>query len=122
MIVLPSGPSQIPTLKGMPSGVFSGESGPPTCGAGCHPEESFCVEKPLIPECARVLSSDAGNPKQSGSMYSSLAIPNSLRNQLLQYRPWRMIDAAWGEFPSLSPMERHLINEHRDETSCFIRS
>ena len=79
MMVLPSVPSQMPTLNGMPSGVCSGESGPPTRGAGCHPDESFCVEKPFTPACARMLGSEAGKPKQSGSMYSSLALPNSLR-------------------------------------------
>ena len=79
MMVSPSVPSQMPTLKGMPSGVCSGELGPPTIGAGCQPEESFWVEKPLTPACARMLGSEAGKPKQSGSMYSALALPNSLR-------------------------------------------
>ena len=39
MIVLPSVPSQMPTLNGMPSGVCSGELGPPTRGAGCQPDD-----------------------------------------------------------------------------------
>src|SRR5579862_3214138 len=102
MIVFPSGPSHKPTLNGMPSGVFSGESGPPTCGAGCHPEESFCVEKPLIPTCARMLGKEAGKPKQSGSIYSALVLPNSLRKYSLPYRIWRMIDSALGVFTSPS--------------------
>jgi hypothetical protein len=65
----------------MPSGVFSTESGPPA--ATDDPHVSFCVEKPFTPACARMLGSEAGKPKQSGSMYSALALPNSLRNQLL---------------------------------------
>ena len=77
MMLLPSGPSHTPTLNGMPSGVFSGESGPPTLAAGCQLEDSFCVEKYLIPACLRMLGSDAGKPKQSGSMYSALVLPNS---------------------------------------------
>ena len=76
---LPSGPIQTPTLKGMPSGVFSGESGPPTLGAGCQVAFSFWVEKPLTPAWWRMLGSEAGKPKQSGSMYSLLAMPKSLR-------------------------------------------
>ena len=47
MTLLPSGPSQTPTLKGVPTGVFSGESGPPT-GAN-DPHVSFCVENPAMP-------------------------------------------------------------------------
>ena len=38
---------------------------------------------PSRPAWARMLGSDAGNPKQSGSMYSSLALPNSLRKYVL---------------------------------------
>src|ERR1700759_4914159 len=62
----PSGPIQRPTLNGIPSGVCSGESGPPILGAGCHAAFSFCVENPFTPACARMLGNDAGNPKQSG--------------------------------------------------------
>jgi hypothetical protein len=69
----------MPMLKGMPSGVRWGESGPPTRAAGCQADESFCVEKPLMPAWARMLGREAGNPKQSGSMYSWLVFPNSLR-------------------------------------------
>src|SRR5215467_8661003 len=105
MMVLPSGPCQIPTLKGMPSGVFSGELGPPTRGAGCQFAESFCVEKPLMPACARIDGNEAGNPKQSGSMYSALALPNSFRKYVLPYRTWRMIDSALGRLTSPSSME-----------------
>src|SRR5947208_15222171 len=122
MTVRPSVPSQTPTLKGMPTGVFSGESGPPTWGAGCHPDESFCVEKPLMPEWARMLGSEAGNPKQSGSMYSSLAIPNSLRNQLLPYRIWRIIDSALGELTSPSSIEDPAGYQRPAATYCFSRS
>src|SRR5262245_58451256 len=116
MTVRPSVPSQIPTLKGIPTGVFSGESGPPTCGAGCHAEENFWVEKPLMPECARMLGNEAGKPKQSGSMYSSLAIPNSLRNQLLPYRICRMIDSALGELTSPSSIDEPAGNQRPVET------
>ncbi len=73
----PSSPSQIPTLNGMPSGVASGDPSPPTGAAECH--VSFCVENPTMPAWARMLGSDAGNPKQSGSMYSALVLPNSRR-------------------------------------------
>ncbi len=69
----------MPTLKGMPSGVRSGEPGPPTRAAGCQLADSFCVENPLIPACERMLGSEAGKPKQSGSMYSMLVLPNSRR-------------------------------------------
>ncbi len=60
---LPSSPSHQPTLKGIPMAEF---------------QLSFCVENPFRPMCARMLGSDAGNPKQSGSMYSALVLPNSL--------------------------------------------
>ncbi len=79
MMPLPSRPSQTPTLKGMPAGVFSGESGPPT-GAN-EPQVSFWVEKPRRPQWARMLGSEAGKPKQSGSMNSALDLPSSARNQ-----------------------------------------
>src|ERR1700727_2691872 len=49
MMGLPAVPSHTPTLKGMPSGVCSGESGPPTLGAGCQPELNFWVENPRTP-------------------------------------------------------------------------
>jgi hypothetical protein len=75
--VAPSGPTQTPTLNGVPSGVFSSDSAPPTLAD--DPQVSFCVEKPFTPECARMLGNEAGNPKQSGSMYSSLALPKDLR-------------------------------------------
>ena len=48
-------------------------------GAGCQLAFSFCVEKPLTPACASMVGSEAGNPKQSGSIYSALALPNSCR-------------------------------------------
>src|SRR5262249_55129266 len=116
------GPSQMPTLKGMPTGVFSGESGPPTCGAGCHPDESFWVEKPRMPEWANMLGSDAGKPKQSGSMYSALAMPNSRRYQLLPYRICLMIDSAFGEFTSPSSMDDPAGYQRPAATYAFSRS
>ncbi len=61
-ICLPSGPIHRPTLKGIPT---------------AEPHVSFCVENPLIPQWARIDGSDAGNPKQSGSMNSWLTTPNS---------------------------------------------
>src|SRR5215469_12664809 len=103
MTPFPSGPSQNPTLNGVPTGVRSEESGPPT-GAP-DPHTSFWVEKPLICEWARMLGSEAGNPKQSGSMYSALALPNSRRKNSLPYRICRKIDSAEGELTSLSSMD-----------------
>jgi len=41
------------------------------------PQVNFCVEKPFKPMCARMLGREAGKPKQSGSMYSALVLPNS---------------------------------------------
>ncbi len=64
----PSGPFHTPTLNGMPT---------------TEPQVSFCVEKPFMPQCASTLGSAAGKPKQSGSMYSSLATPNSRRKKRL---------------------------------------
>ena len=61
------------------TGVCSGDPGPPIFGAGCHWAFSSCVENPLTPEWARMLGSEAGKPKQSGSMYSELALPKSWR-------------------------------------------
>src|SRR5438132_14170763 len=102
-----SGPSQTPTLNGIPT---------------AEPQVSFCVEKPLMPECARMLGSEAGKPKQSGNIYSSLAMPNSLRNQLLPYRIWRMIDSAFGEFTSPSSIDEPAGNQRPVETQTFKRS
>src|SRR5258708_38939386 len=90
----PAGPSQKPTLNGIPTGVFSGESGPPTAAA--QPQVSFWVEKPLTPMCARMLGREAGKPKQSGSMDSALVLPNSLGKYRVPYRICRMIDSALG--------------------------
>src|SRR5437588_9165525 len=104
----PSGPTHTPTLNGVPSGVFSGESGPP---AGAEdPHTSFCVENPFTLECARMVGSDAGNPKQSGSMYSALARPSSFRNQLFPYSTWRMIASALGAFTSPSSIDEPVGN------------
>src|SRR5215467_10972051 len=122
MMVLPSGPCQIPTLKGMPSGVFSGELGPPTRGAGCQFAESFCVEKPLMPACARIDGSDAGNPKQSGSMYSALVNPKSCRKYSLPYSTCRMIDSADGLLTSFSSIDEPDGNHRPAATYCFSRS
>src|SRR5580698_1238185 len=99
----PSGPTQTPTLKGVPSGVFSSDSRPPP-GAD-DPHTSFWVENPFTPECARIVGKDAGKPKQSGSMYSALASPNSLRNQLLPYRICRMMASALGALTSPSSID-----------------
>src|SRR5580698_7213001 len=96
----PSGPTHTPTLNGVPSGVFSIDSGPPP-GAD-DPHVSFCVEKPFTPACAKMVGNDAGKPKQSGSMYSALAFPNSFRNQSFPQSTWRMIDSALGAFTSPS--------------------
>src|SRR5438270_3555716 len=74
MTLRPSGPSHTPTLNGVPFGVASGEPSPPTCAF--EPHVSFCVEKPRMPACASSDGSEAGKPKQSGSMYSSLAMPS----------------------------------------------
>src|SRR5215472_3716134 len=120
MTVLPSVPCQIPTLNGIPSGVCSIESGPPTRGAGCHPDDSFWVEKPLTPACARMLGSDAGKPKQSGSMYSSLALPNSLRKYVLPYRTWRIIASAFGMLTSPSSIDDPAGNHRPCAMYCFI--
>ena len=120
--MLPSVPSQTPTLKGMPSGVFSGELGPPTCGAGCQSDESFCVENPTIPAWCRMLGREAGNPKQSGSMYSLLATPNSRRKKLFPYSIWRTMDSAFGEFTSPSSIEEPAGNQRPAATYCFNRS
>src|SRR5512137_1134351 len=87
----------------MPGGVFSGESGPPTADAEC--QVSFCVENPLIPAWASRLGSDAGKPKQSGSMYSALALPKSRRKSRLPYKIWRRMDSAEGELTSLSSID-----------------
>src|SRR5258708_39385190 len=67
-----------------------------------RPQVSFCVEKPLIPQCASTLGSAAGKPKQSGSMYSSLATPNWARKYLLPYSTCRTSDSALGTLASFS--------------------
>src|ERR1039458_10105050 len=121
-MVWPSGPSQIPTLNGMPMGDCSGESGPPTLGAGCQPDESFCVEKPLTPACASRLGSEAGKPKQSGSMYSALALPNSLRKYVLPYSTWRMMASALGMFTSPSSTEEPAGYQRPAATYCLTFS
>src|SRR5215831_14624271 len=101
--LLPSGPSHTPRLNGMPAGVCSTELGPPTRADPCH--DSFCVEKPLMPACARIDGSDAGKPKQSGSMYSALEMPKSLRKYSLPYSTCRMIDSADGLLTSFSSID-----------------
>src|SRR5215472_12561781 len=103
----------------MPTGVFSGESGPPTRVAEC--QVSFCVEKPLMPACASRLGRDAGNPKQSGNMYSALLRPNSLRKNSLPYSTWRMIDSAEGELTSLSSTDDPAGNQRPADTYCCNR-
>src|SRR5271166_67960 len=113
----PSGPTHTPTLNGVPSGVFSGDSGPPP-GAE-DPQTSFWVENPFTPECARMVGSDDGNPKQSGSMYSALALPSSLRNQLFPYRICRMMVSALGVFTSPSSMEEPAGNHLPSSTYFF---
>src|SRR5579871_415187 len=122
----PSGPIQRPTLKGIPGGVFSGESGPPTRAAGCHAAESFCVENPLTPACARIVGSDAGNPKQSGSMYSALVTlspgrgASSRWNQSFPYRTWRKIASALGEFTSPSSIDDPAATQRPSATYFLI--
>src|SRR5512142_1345810 len=110
----------MPTLNGIPSGVFSGESGPPTWGAGCQLADSFCVENPLMPTCARMVGSEAGKPKQSGSMNSALVLPNSRRKYSLPYRIWRMIDSADGELTSFSSIDEPAGNHRPAATYFFI--
>src|SRR5262249_59262044 len=83
----PSGPSHNPTLNGIGTTAF---------------HVSFCVENPFTPQCASTLGSAAGNPKQSGSMYSSLATPNSRRKNLFPYSTCRTSDSALGTFASFS--------------------
>src|SRR6267154_2621983 len=100
----------MPTLNGVPIGVCSGEFGPPTLAD--DPQVSFCVENPLMPECARMLGREEGNPKQSGSMYSALALPKSRRKYSFPYRTCRKMDSADGEFTSLSSIEEPAGN-HR---------
>src|ERR1035437_4782286 len=119
MTLFPSGPIQRPTLNGIPSGVFSGESGPPTCGAGCQLADNFCVENPLIPACARMLGREAGNPKQSGSMYSALDLPNSRWNHLLPYRISRRIASALGALTSSSSIDDPAGYQRPLSTYCF---
>src|SRR5208283_1102249 len=113
----PSGPTHTPTLNGVPSGDFSRDSGPPA-GAD-DPHTSFCVENPFTPECARMVGSDDGKPKQSGNMYSALALPNSARNQILPYRIWRMMVSALGVFTSPSSMEDPAGNHLPSSTYFF---
>src|ERR1700730_11613067 len=117
MTLSPSGPTHTPTLNGVPSGVFSSDSAPPP-GAE-DPHTSFCVENPFTPECARIVGSEAGNPKQSGSMYSALALPSSLRNQLFPYRTCRMIPSALGALTSPSSME-HPVGNHLPWSTYFF--
>src|SRR5579872_4458178 len=107
----------MPTLNGIPGGVSSGELGPP---AGTdEPHDSFCVEKPFSPMCARMLGSEAGKPKQSGSSYSALVRPNSFRKNSLPYRICRMMDSAYGELTSFSSMDEPDTN-HRPESTYFF--
>src|SRR5688572_20079254 len=79
--LLPSGPSHTPTLNGIGT---------------ADPHVSFWVENPLIPQCAKTLGSAAGNPKQSGSMNSSLATPNSRRKYRFPYKTCLTKDSADG--------------------------
>src|SRR5271166_2782015 len=116
----PSGPTHTPTLNGVPSGVCSSDSVPPP-GAD-DPHTSFCVENPFTPECARIVGNEAGNPKQSGSMYSALALPSSLRNQLLPYSTWRIMVSALGVFTSPSSMDDPAGNHLPSSTYFFSRA
>src|SRR5260370_37571339 len=104
----------MPMLNGVPRGVRSDESGPPA-GAD-EPHVSFWVEKPFMPEWARMLGKDAGKPKQSGSMYSALALPNSRRKNSLPYKICRTIDSADGEVKSLSSMQGSARNQRARAT------
>src|SRR5688500_1239335 len=87
MMLCPSNPSHTPTLNGIPL---------------AEPHVSFCVENPRMPQCARMLGSDAVKPKQSGSMYSALSTPNSRRKNWLPYSTCRMCDSAEGTLLSFS--------------------
>ena len=66
-----------------------------------------------------MVGSDAGNPKQSGSMYSALALPSSLRNQLLPYSTCRMIASALGAFTSPSSIDEPAGNHRPDVDVAF---
>src|ERR1700679_4209709 len=112
----PSGPTHTPTLNGVPSGVFSSDSGPPAFAD--EPHVSFCVENPFTPECARMVGSDAGNPKQSGNINSALLLPNSFWNHSLPYRICRMIASALGAFTSPSSIDDPAGNHRPAATSC----
>src|ERR1039458_4707481 len=109
----PSGPTQTPTLNGVPSGVRSRDCTPPVSTE--DPQVNFCVEKPFTPECARIVGKEDGNPKQSGNIYSALALPNSARNQLFPYNTCRMMASALGAFtsPSSRSEERRVGKECR---------
>src|ERR1035437_8220089 len=107
----------MPTLNGVPSGVFSGELGPP---AGAEdPHASFCVEKPLMPACARMLGSEAGKPKQSGSIYSALDLPNSRWNHMLPSKISRRIASALGALTSPSSIDDPAGYQRPLSTYCF---
>src|SRR5205823_1494433 len=88
-----------------------GEFGPPIFGAGCHCAFSFCVEKPFTPAWARMLGKDAGNPKQSGNIYSALALPKSFRKYSFPYNTSRKIPSALGRFTSPSSTEEPAGNQ-----------
>src|SRR5579871_182881 len=103
----PSGPTHVPILKGIPT---------------AEPQVSFCVEKPLMRPCAKRVGSEAGKPKQSGSIYSSLCVPNSCWKKRLPYRKWRTNDSEEGMFASFSSTEEPAGNQRPAATSFFNRS
>src|SRR5688572_1798835 len=104
MIVLPSVPSHVPTLNGIPL---------------AEPHVSFCVEKPRMPQCASMFGSAAVKPKQSGSMNSALSIPNSRRKNWLPYKTCRMCDSAEGTLLSFSSTLEPHENQRPCATHCF---
>ena len=75
-------PTRTPTLNGVPSGVFSLDSGPPAAERKNH-APAFCCENPFTPKYGRMVGSEDGNLTQSNRVarIPALAFPNSFRNQ-----------------------------------------
>src|SRR5271170_2664548 len=105
MTEFPSGPSQTPTLKGIPT---------------AEPHVNFCVENPRMPQCARTDGSDAGKPKQSGSIYSELSVPNSFLKKSWPNMTCRISDSGDGEFTSFSSHEFPAGNQRPSATHWRI--
>ena len=103
----PSGPIQVPTLNGIPT---------------ADPQESFWVEKPWMPQWARIDGSEAGKPKQSGIMNSWLVTPSSRRKKPLPRRIWRMMDSCDGARTSFSSIDAPDGNQRPAATYFLTRS